>query len=577
MAIIERAQRLFSSALAALRSRIDTGGHVHGQSRYVVPIALLSVPLLAASQSLSWGSALALIALVPLLGACAVLRVIPAALAGTIVGTAYGMLVATWIPDALQELGSTPLTSWLGLLVTAAWAKLGIFAVLGSVASLARRSPPVLQLTVMAAATFGAEWIVSTWRLGVPVALIGHSQIGTLGTAQVASLGGVPLVSAWIVAINQAIVAGLRAASNGRRVAFAAMATWIALALLGLPLSHISGPRNRDGSAADATVGPAPDQAISILLVQPAIRHRDRWVPELQAAHLRSIAAFTARALGAEPATPDFVLWPENVVTQPVDGLVGLDASLESAVRELGVPVITGVARSARGNRPGEYRSAVLSLDPLAGQTAVLDKARAIPVLESGTRVPALGWIGRLFGRASRWPKVQEVPAQEATVSDPGFSGIVPTLCYEILFPGIVADRRSPDSLAIANLADDSWVAGDAATRLLERAARFRAIEQRLPLVRVAHGGLSTAIDPFGAVVSELPMDRWASGLVHIHPTPAQSGLEKVALLSLPTTAAAIVWWAPWAWTRRRAFSPVTPDATDTRAASGRFPAPLGE
>jgi len=44
-------------------------------------------------------------------------------------------------------------------------------------------------------------------------------------------------------------------------------------------------------------------------------------------------------------------------------------------------------------------------------------------------------------------------------------------------------------SVAIVNLADDSWVAGEVVDAQLIAAASFRAIEQRLTLVRVSHGG----------------------------------------------------------------------------------------
>jgi apolipoprotein N-acyltransferase len=99
------------------------------------------------------------------------------------------------------------------------------------------------------------------------------------------------------------------------------------------------------------------------------------------------------------------------------------------------------------------------------------------------------------------------------------------------------------------NLADDGWVGAEAATRQLTAFAMFRAIEQRLALVRVAHGGLSVAIDAFGEAILELPRGQWAHGRVEVRPSPPPGWVERLSLLALPIATGAGVWWAlgaPW-------------------------------
>jgi apolipoprotein N-acyltransferase len=125
-------------------------------------------------------------------------------------------------------------------------------------------------------------------------------------------------------------------------------------------------------------------------------------------------------------------------------------------------------------------------------------------------------------------------------------------LCYEALFPGPAARRRAPDSVAILNLADDGWVAGEAATQQLTDAARFRAIEQRLPLVRVAHGGLSAAFDAFGRPLLTLPPDTFAHATLTVAPSPPPTRSERAALLALPLLAGSGVWWLADARRRER-------------------------
>ena len=109
------------------------------------------------------------------------------------------------------------------------------------------------------------------------------------------------------------------------------------------------------------------------------------------------------------------------------------------------------------------------------------------------------------------------------------------------------------------NLADDGWIGGAAATHQLAAFARFRAIEERLPLVRVAHGGLSLAVDPFGQTLLTLPEDSWAHGRVEVRGGPPPGIVERAALLALPLVTGMGVWWALGRWSRREAASETTP------------------
>jgi apolipoprotein N-acyltransferase len=132
--------------------------------------------------------------------------------------------------------------------------------------------------------------------------------------------------------------------------------------------------------------------------------------------------------------------------------------------------------------------------------------------------------------------------AEDAGPLRGGFT-LTPVLCYEALFPRLVARRRSPDSVAIVNLADDGWVVGDTATRQLTAFASFRAIEQRLTLIRVAHGGLSVVVDPFGQRVETLPLDAYAATRVTVRATPPPTLLERIAIVALPAGTGLGVWW----------------------------------
>jgi apolipoprotein N-acyltransferase len=261
------------------------------------------------------------------------------------------------------------------------------------------------------------------------------------------------------------------------------------------------------------------------------------------------VRTFLERSPERDLAGIEAILLPENLLTTAVDATPELMAELQRWVDRLGVPVVTGLAMAPRERDPDLYRGAVVWIEPGRGITARIDKVRAVPVLESSRRLPGESWLSLLFGDAASWKKVEEAP--EAGPLRGAFT-LTPVLCYEALFPDLVARRRSPDSLAIVNLADDGWVAGDTATHQLTAFATFRAIEQRLTLVRVAHGGLSVVVDPFGRRVETLPLDTYATARVSLHPSPPPALLERIAIAALPAVTGLVVWWIVTALLLRR-------------------------
>jgi apolipoprotein N-acyltransferase len=500
--------------------------------------ALVRWALAAAITTALLGLAQPPLSLWPLPGIALVpwLRVLPrstplvAVLGSLVVGLAYGAVTAWWVPEALRGLGSAPGRAALALAVLALWGKGLPFALLGGLVHACRRRSAGARVLALALGVLAVEALASHWRWGLPWALLGHTQGAAPGVAQLAVVAGVPLLSALLAALNQAIALAWERGGRESTLALAGAlaAAWLALAALGMPVAE------RARAPSDSA------HPVRLLVVQPNLPRGERWSKSHQRLHLKRIGSYTQRALELAGEAPDAILWPENLLTTPVDTNAELAAELRRWVDALGVPVILGAARGSRSRDPQRFRGSVLWMEPERGVVAAVDKQRAIPVLESASGSAAEGILAQLFGRAARWKKVEE--AVETGPLRHGFT-LSPVLCYEALFPGLVAARRPPESLAILNLADDSWVEGAMATRQLVAFSTFRAIEQRLPLVRVAHGGLSVVTDAFGRAVEELPLDAYAYTVVELVPSPPPTLAERAALLALPLTTGLGVWW----------------------------------
>jgi apolipoprotein N-acyltransferase len=80
-------------------------------------------------------------------------------------------------------------------------------------------------------------------------------------------------------------------------------------------------------------------------------------------------------------------------------------------------------------------------------------------------------------------------------------TNIIPLICYEGIFPNIVAKNRKNGAKLLVNITNDSWFGKNTGPRQHFTHVRFRAIEEGLPLARSSNMGFSGMIDPFGNVV----------------------------------------------------------------------------
>ncbi len=278
-----------------------------------------------------------------------------------------------------------------------------------------------------------------------------------------------------------------------------------------------------------------------MLLVQPNIPPSERWAVSVQRTNLAIVGRQTQGALAKLTDPPDLVVWPETVVTNPVDEDTALRGDLLAWVDRIGRPVIVGAVSSSRSGTADRYRNSALWLDPGQGIVAQFDKTRAIPVIESATWFPGRQELSALMGLSSLERYVEEGTEQRPLRGSASFAV---ALCFEALFPGLVAARRDADTLAILNLANDSWFVSETPSRQQVAFVAFRAIEQRLWLLRVAHGGISAVIDPYGRVVAELPFDTKGTLTVSVSPGPPSTAAERIALVGLLVAAASLGWIA---------------------------------
>ena len=285
------------------------------------------------------------------------------------------------------------------------------------------------------------------------------------------------------------------ASASGRPRGAAVAATLIAAAFVAGELRQ---------SAVDAESVPG----VVLRLVQPDIPQSLKWDPKLRESNLLGTIDLTATA-GLERVT--HVIWAETATMFPIAD----NAELRRALAKLAPPggvLLTGAVRVEREPTVRAWNS-LHALAPDGEIVATYDKFHLVPF---GEYVPLRHVLP--LSKITPGDLDFSVGPGPRTLSVPGLPPFSPLICYEIIFPGAVVDARDRPAW-ILNVTNDGWFGMSAGPYQHFAAARLRAIEEGLPVVRVANGGISAVIDPYGRVLASLPLGV-RGGLDHYLPRP---------------------------------------------------------
>jgi len=441
---------------------------------------------------------LAFVALAPWVGLARRLRGVRLFLVAYLVGAAILTAGCFWLRK------SHPLN--LVLMVVPESLAFALFALLLRQLHVARGWPAVVALPL---AFVPVEFARGHWPLdGYPWLTLGYTQHAHLGVVQLATLGGVHLLSA-LVATTGGLVAEAapwRSGAARRHLALAAGAI-LALelggrALLGDPAHLERGPR--------------------LLLLQPAVeqqlKNAGRSGAEILRRHVELADAVDARA------NADLLVWSETFlpgIWRERDGTPPNEAARLTQFREENRREVVA-AMPLRYGRPLLAGAVTLRADDWRPETPLLNSALLFTregaivadyskrlLVPGGEYVP---WIDHLPAataaairariRAMAGDVPNLLPGDKSGLVDLAVAGLAGqvglTICYEIAYPqlGVELTRAGADFLL--NLSNEAWFPGTAEFAQYSAMAVVRAVETRRTLVRCANSGTSGHVDPWG-------------------------------------------------------------------------------
>ncbi len=351
-----------------------------------------------------------------------------------------------------------------------------------------RSASPATLIIIFAAIWGGSEWLRASVFTGFPWNLV-----STIWTFSPETLQVVAIIGPYGLGMLTIGLAGLPALvffEQSWQKSGVIISIGLALCAVVWFLGHI-----RLETASYANV-----DGVRLRLIQPNIPQHLKWNKELRAGHLQKQLRLSV--LPAEGPRPTHVIWPETAVSFNLSADKFL-REVMSAVVPTGGLLVTGALRSemSRYGERNAYNS-IYAIDGKGAITASYDKRHLVPF---GEYVP-MRWLLN-FSKMTTG-RVDFQSGKTARVFDLlGLPPVAMLICYEVIFPTeIVNSLRRPGW--ILNLTNDAWFGISAGPHQHLAAAQLRAVEQGLPVVRVANTGISAVINGHGRVEALLELGK---------------------------------------------------------------------
>ena len=392
-------------------------------------------------------------------------------------GLAYWLTSLYWIAPTLETYGQ--LSSWLAvvlMVLPAAFLGLyhGLFGWLGS--RLWRRGGWTSALG-LPALWVALEWLRTHLLTGFPWNVAAYAWVAVPGALPLASWGGAYGVSFLVLLAN----VGWARSVTRRSPRPGIFASLVCLLLLGLGGRWSLGGEEPHG-----------ESGLPVKILQPNIANLVEWDPVQVGLNYAKLMRLSRAACETESGT--LLVWPESAAWPYVfERHAFLRQDLQS-LAESGCPVLLNTVSETAGSF---FNSALMvTAEGVAGR---YDKRHLVPF---GEYVPLARWlpfVGKLARNAGDFS-----PGVGSSLLPWRGERIGAAICFEVIFSSEVAASVREGATVLATITNDAWYGDTSAPWQHFRAARFRAAENRRPLIRAALTGVSGLIAADGSVRARL-------------------------------------------------------------------------
>jgi apolipoprotein N-acyltransferase len=455
-------------------------------STYKVLLAILSGVMLTASfppGKLDW---IAWFALVPLFKGLENESPSRAFRLGFLAGTVHYLTLIYWIVIAVGHYGNlnaffSAATLFLLCLYLALY--IGLFSCLNIQLQGSR-----FFLVFIPCFWVGLEYVRAHLLTGFPWCLLGYTQFKNLHIIQIADLCGVYGVSFVIVLVNGLIY---RFFSRRYKTGVGGLKWEVpitALILAGIiAYGHYCLLHKLPEKSASAS--------IKSTIIQGNIDQSVKWDPDYQTNTMLTYQRLTREA---HHFKPKLIVWPETSVPFFFQDNIEHSPTVYSLAKESGAILIFGSPAYKRVGGSTRYYNRAYLIASNNQRPQFYDKVHLLPFGEYVPLKRLLFFINRLVPAAGDFASGDGIaPLNQDKLS----VGIL--ICYEAIFPGLARAHSRKGANILINITNDAWFGMTSAPYQHLCMAAFRAVENRMPMIRAANTGLSAFIGSHGKIIAQ--------------------------------------------------------------------------
>ncbi len=317
---------------------------------------------------------------------------------------------------------------------------------------------------------------------GFPWGRLGASQ-DLSPLAPLAAVGGVPLLTFAVAVLGGLLALLLTARPRRLPPARALAAVGVPALLLGLAALLVPTPTSGPLTRVALVQGNVPRLGLDAFSQRAAVLRN----------HVDATHRLAADVRAGRAPRPDLVVWPENASDLDPYTDPGAYAVIDSAVRDVGVPVLVGAVVQG----PGDHVSNTgIVWDPTTGPGATYVKQHPVPF---GEYMPFRSVLRRLSS------KVDLVPRDFARGDHTGLLQVGPAtvgdvICFEVAYDGLVRDAVAAGGRLVVVQTNNATFGRSAETAQQLAMSRLRAVEHGRTVLVASTSGISAVIAPDGTV-----------------------------------------------------------------------------
>ncbi len=322
-----------------------------------------------------------------------------------------------------------------------------------------------------------SEFIKTKGELGFPWDLLGCSITPYVHLVQPAALGGIYLISAWLVLVNLLLYHLL---FSRRRLAYGAALVAAFAAPLAFSPIHI-----RPGKP-----------WFKVAIIQPNVSPLDKGDWNSREKIQADLMKLTRKAAASKP---DLIVYPETATLVDVTRSTTIGTAIRSLVDSLGIETVTGTPLHDIP-RHAWFNGAVL-LKP--NQDSVRQRYYKIHLVPFSEKIPfsdEIPLLRRIIGTRDmgNWDR-----GHEYTVFHWAKGTFSCLICFEAIFPDLTREFTRRGSELLVVVTNDGWFGKLSGSYQHAELAAMRTVENGVPLVRSANNGISFIADPYGRILKK--------------------------------------------------------------------------